>query len=320
MFYTPKPYAIDPKWELESLRLNDAEKAIVEKFKSGELSDYYDVSKQIQEYEEINKDLISKLDDNGKYFDGVYTHHFESIDQQRVIYACIFEKSIEQNIDKLTPYTINAIENQWRNISGVTYQNLQNYEPMNEIDRWNQYGLMNTSDLLDRIVGNGYIYDSENKESLYGDIMGALKTIAGLQDGKYTLFEDKLLEIIDEYVDDMGYSPNDVLGHINYFTNDYFVREATSEINEKLSDLGLEEIDELITIYDSGDSYVDLCISDKTINKLKEAIKKDDKFFDDLSHNAKEILGRTTNSEELYEMIYDDDSCERTRSKSKQKE
>lgn len=280
MKYTERPYAINPKDELENLRLNDAEKAIVEKFKSGELKLYNDIFK--------NNDT--------------------NIDHQRVVYACIFEKAIELNIGTLTPYTIEQTERTWKRY-GSTYQNVQDSDPLGDIERWNAYGLIDKIEILNNIISDGYFVN--NGELVRGDVLEALKSSAGFKDenGNEYAQGDILVNVWEKYVHgcnkdkiEKDTNANEVMSHINYYTNLLMTQQVENDLKDifdrrKITlNSHFDSYDFFNIISNQSDSYVEIIISEEGAKIFKEAIEKYPNFLDELNDNALMILNRCGDS------------------------
>ena len=276
-------YTIDPENELENLRLNDFEKELVEKVKANGAS-YSDI---ITYRLELEKEKGSEV-------------AFSQIDFDRVVYACIFEKAIEQGIKKLTPDGVDRIHHTFYSISGVNYNNLHTKsDVMLDVESYNEFGLIRENIFLYKLISNGYLKD-KNGDECYGDIYQAFHSIAGFKNEYgYSMHEDDLLDIIQQYSDEL---PDDnVLGHINFWVNQYIVDMVTREINEKLEEYKYEEKDDIFHIYDSGDSYISVSFNMDNDEFFKDVVSKHPEFFDDMSNNVKTLLSRIDNESDFKE-------------------
>lgn len=276
-------YMIELEDELENLRLNDFEKELVEKVKANGAS-YRD----IMTYRfELEKDKGSEV-------------AFSQVDFNRVVYACIFEKAIEQGIKELTPDGVERIHHTFYGISGVDYSNLHTKsDVMLDVESYNNFGLISENDFLDKLIGSGYLKD-ENGDKCYGDIYQAFHSIARFEsEYGYSMREDVLLDIIENYSDKLPV--NNILGHINFWANQYFVDMVTREINEKPEEYKYEEKDDIFHIYDSGDSCISVSFNMDNVEFFKDVVAKHPEFFDDMSNNVKILLSRIDNESDFKE-------------------
>ena len=276
-------YMINPENELKNLRLNDFEKELVEKVKANGAS-YSDI---ITYRLELEKEKGSEV-------------AFSQVDFDRVVYACIFEKAIEQGIKELTPDSVGRIHHTFAHISGVDYNNLHTKSNvMLDVESYNEFGLISENNFLHKLIGNGYLKD-KNGDECYGDIYQAFHSIAGFKNEYgYSMHEEDLLDIIQQYSDEL---PDDnVLGHINFWANQYIVDMVTGEINEKLREYKYEEKDDIFHIYDSGDSYISVNFNMDNAEFFKDVVAKHPEFFDDMSNNVKTLLSRIDNESDFKE-------------------
>lgn len=290
-------YMINPENELKNLRLNDFEKELVEKVKANGAS-YSDI---ITYRLELEKEKGSEV-------------AFSQVDFDRVVYACIFEKTIEQGIKELTPDSVGRIHHTFAHISGVDYSNLHTKSNvMLDVESYIEFGLISENNFLHKLIGNGYLKD-KNGDECYGDIYEAFRSIAGFknEDGYY-MREYDLLDIIENYSVEL---PDDnVLGHINFWANQYIVDMVTGEINEKLREYKYEEKDDIFHIYDSGDSYISVNFNMDNAEFFKDVVAKHPEFFDDMSNNVKTLLSRIDNESDFKETFENNSKS----SKNKQK-
>ena len=290
-------YMINPENELKNLRLNDFEKELVEKVKANGAS-YSDI---ITYRLELKKEKGSEV-------------AFSQVDFDRVVYACIFEKAIEQGIKELTPDSVGRIHHIFAHISGVDYNNLHTKSNvMLDVESYIEFGLISENNFLHKLIGNGYLKD-KNGDECYGDIYEAFRSIAGFKNEYgYYMREYDLLDIIENYSAEL---PDDnVLGHINFWANQYIVDMVTGEINEKLREYKYEEKDDIFHIYDSGDSYISVNFNMDNAEFFKDVVAKHPEFFDDMSNNVKTLLSRIDNESDFKETFENNSKS----SKNKQK-
>ena len=290
-------YMINPENELKNLRLNDFEKELVEKVKANGAS-YSDI---ITYRLELEKEKGSEV-------------AFSQVDFDRVVYACIFEKAIEQGIKELTPDSVGRIHHIFAHISGVDYNNLHTKSNvMLDVESYIEFGLISENNFLHKLIGNGYLKD-KNGDECYGDIYEAFRSIAGFKNEYgYYMREYDLLDIIENYSAEL---PDDnVLGHINFWANQYIVDMVTGEINEKLREYKYEEKDDIFHIYDSGDSYISVNFNMDNAEFFKDVVAKHPEFFDDMSNNVKTLLSRIDNESDFKETFENNSKS----SKNKQK-
>lgn len=290
-------YMINPENELKNLRLNDFEKELVEKVKANGAS-YSDI---ITYRLELEKEKGSEV-------------AFSQVDFDRVVYACIFEKAIEQGIKELTPDSVGRIHHTFAHISGVDYNNLHTKSNvMLDVESYIEFGLISENNFLHKLIGNGYLKD-KNGDECYGDIYEAFRSIAGFKNEYgYYMREYDLLDIIENYSAEL---PDDnVLGHINFWANQYIVDMVTGEINEKLREYKYEEKDDIFHIYDSGDSYISVNFNMDNAEFFKDVVAKHPEFFDDMSNNVKTLLSRIDNESDFKETFENNSKS----SKNKQK-
>ena len=218
------------------------------------------------------------------------------------------------SLKELTPDSVGRIHHTFAHISGVDYNNLHTKSNvMLDVESYIEFGLISENNFLHKLIGNGYLKD-KNGDECYGDIYEAFRSIAGFKNEYgYYMREYDLLDIIENYSAEL---PDDnVLGHINFWANQYIVDMVTGEINEKLREYKYEEKDDIFHIYDSGDSYISVNFNMDNAEFFKDVVAKHPEFFDDMSNNVKTLLSRIDNESDFKETFENNSKS----SKNKQK-